>query len=77
MSEVLTRTLAHSLTILATMHPVKNLRYIIYLGVLYHVWSQKQETNMKDTWIEETRKVTHVAIYDYTLIRTRNESQNN
>jgi len=47
-SEVLKRTLAHSLTILATVHLSKNFRYIIYLGVLYHIWSQKQETNMKD-----------------------------
>jgi len=47
-SEGLPRTLAHSLTTLATTHPGKNLKYIAYLGVLYQVWSQKQETNMKD-----------------------------
>jgi len=73
----LTRRPAHSLTTMATTHPSMNLRYIIYLGVLCHVWSQKQETNMTDRMDRGNNKVTQVTIYDYTLIHMGNECQNN
>jgi hypothetical protein len=58
------------------MHLGKNLRYIIYLGVLYHIWSQKHETNTKDM-MDRGNKESYVTTYDYTLIHMGNESQNN